>query len=57
MPERGAEPLGEFLGSLTGTYEDFDLDASDAHHAAATRAFEATRIGYGVPVTSFGRCR
>ena len=33
------------------------LDASDAHHAAATRAFEATRIGYGVPVTSFGRCR
>jgi len=27
VPERGAEPLGEFLGSLTGTYEDFDLDA------------------------------
>jgi len=25
--EREAEPLGEFLGSLTGTYEDFDLDA------------------------------
>ncbi len=25
--ERETEPLGEFLGLLTGAYEDFDLDA------------------------------
>ena len=25
--ERATEPLDEFLGALTGVYEDFDLDA------------------------------
>lgn len=25
--EREVEPLGEFLGALTGMYKDFDLDA------------------------------
>ena len=25
--EREAEPLDEFLGLFTGTYDDFDLDA------------------------------